>query len=66
MCTERTVATAVLERVSVASNEPVGPELREIVLVAPQTAASIKGGQFVHLVEGAHEPLMVRSDYILI
>jgi len=23
-------------------------------------------GQFVHLVEGAHEPLMVRSDYILI
>lgn len=49
MCTERAVATAQLERVTVVSNEPVGPELREIVLVAPQTAASIKGGQFVHL-----------------
>ncbi|AJQ46497.1 DUF1543 domain-containing protein [Pseudomonas putida] len=24
------------------------------------------GGQFVHLVEGAHEPVVVRSDYILI
>lgn len=49
MCTDTNRADVALERVTVVSNESVGPDLREVVLLAPRTAASIRGGQFVHL-----------------
>lgn len=48
MCTSHMDAAA-LERVTVVSNASVGPDLYEVVLRAPRTAASIRGGQFVHL-----------------
>lgn len=50
MCqTSRIAGGPMLEAVEVVSNQVIGPELRELVLAAPSTATSIRGGQFVHL-----------------